>query len=89
MTTPDPNEMIPLAPATSCCVHLRCKSMFYRPDERPGMLHNEEAMGYWCHHTNHDQGPDHGPTHHEDCQAHRPCYQAGPRNESPPRSNQT
>jgi len=43
---------------TPCCAKLRCKSMYFRADERPGMLHHEEAMDYWCSDTNGNRGPD-------------------------------
>lgn len=59
-----------------CCTHLRCKSMYYRSDERPGMLHPSEAMDYWCHHTNGKSGPDGAGTTHSACQAGRECFAA-------------
>ena len=31
------------APPRTCCVRLRCKSMYYRPDERPGKLHTSDT----------------------------------------------
>ncbi len=61
-----------------CCVQLRCKSMYYRADERPGLLHNEESMGYWCALTNTDLGPDGTATSHSKCQPGRSCYKEGP-----------
>ena len=61
-----------------CCVHLRCKSMYYRADERPGLLHDEEAMGYWCGETNGDYGPDEKTASHKRCQPGRGCYAPGP-----------
>lgn len=61
-----------------CCVHLRCKSMYYQADERPGKLHVEDEMGYWCGHTNADLGPDGKVTLHHTCQQGRGCYEAGP-----------
>lgn len=73
----DPGQAPP-QPPHPCCAHLRCKSMYYRRDERPGMLHDEEAMGYWCALTNVDEGPDRGAVSHEDCQPGRPCHQPGP-----------
>jgi len=57
-----------------CCVNLRCKSMFYRADERPGLIHDEEAMGYWCSTTNTDIGPDSKAASHAGCQPGRSCY---------------
>lgn len=67
---PIETEQIP----RSCCVNLRCKSMFYRSDERPGLLHDEEAMGYWCSDTNTDLGPDDNATSHSGCQPGRACF---------------
>ncbi len=60
-----------------CCTALRCKSMAYRPDERPGMLHQEEAMGYWCSKTSEEIGPDGKQADHQDCQEGRSCFKAG------------
>ncbi len=68
----------PLNKPTPCCVHLRCKSMFYRADERPGLLHHEDAMTYWCEHTNTPLGPDDEGVVHPECQSGRACYKAGP-----------
>ncbi len=61
-----------------CCVQLRCKSMYYRADERPGLLHNDESIGYWCAETNADLGPDNTATSHRTCQPGRACYKEGP-----------
>lgn len=61
-----------------CCKQLRCKSMMYRPDERPGVLHDEEQMGYWCGKTNDDLGPDDGLASHRRCQPGRGCFEQGP-----------
>lgn len=63
---------------TPCCVRLRCKSLFYRNDERPGLLHNEEAMTYWCDKTNEALGPTGEPVVHRLCQPGRSCYEPGP-----------
>ncbi len=57
----DPNEPRP------CCLELRCKSMFYRADERPGLIHHNEANDYWCHETNKSIGPDGEPVGHTKC----------------------
>lgn len=65
------------APST-CCRQLRCKSMYYSPDERPGMLRNDESMGYWCNKTHEDFGPDGRLARHCTCQAGRTCHEAGP-----------
>lgn len=67
-----------MAQATPCCVHLRCKSMYYRGDERPGMLHHENAMTYWCAKTNEDVGPDGEAVLHLQCQAGRACHEKAP-----------
>ncbi|MEQ8819558.1 MAG: hypothetical protein RLY93_04890 [Sumerlaeia bacterium] len=78
---PEDPEYHPGSPAetpTSCCVHLRCKSMYYRADERPGLLHKEEQMGYWCDKTVDDLGPDEGLATHRGCQPGRGCYEKGP-----------
>ncbi len=60
-----------------CCRQLRIKSMYYRTDERPGCLHDEEAMGYWCAHTNEAMGPDGQAACHATCQAGRRCFEKG------------
>jgi hypothetical protein len=57
-----------------CCIHLRMNSMYYRDDERPGLLHNEEAMGYWCNQTNTASGPDDKAAAHDLCQSGRACF---------------
>ena len=57
-----------------CCRHLRMNSMFYRDDERPGLLHDEEAMGYWCMETNEATGPDGQAATHRRCQPGRGCF---------------
>ncbi len=61
-----------------CCEGLRCKSMYYRTDERPGLLHDEEAMGYWCHKTTQPMGPDNKMASHRNCQPGRECFMQGP-----------
>jgi len=65
--------------ALPCCLHLRCKSMSYRPDERPGMIHCEPSMTYWCNITSDRLGPDDLVADHPRCQAGRECFAAGPR----------
>jgi hypothetical protein len=62
-----------------CCSHLRCKSMYHRSDERPGMLHPSDAMDYWCHHTNAKAGPDGAAATHSACQSARACHAAAVR----------
>jgi len=59
-----------------CCVRLRCKSLYTRADERPGLIHHEEAMDYWCGHTNRPIGPDKGDVVHPLCQPGRSCYKS-------------
>jgi len=61
-----------------CCANLRCKSMTYREDERPGLLHVEDAMGYWCLLTNVPLGPDDDVASHRDCQPARECHKPAP-----------
>lgn len=65
-------------PPKPCCVHLRCKSMYYRTDERQGLLHVEEQMGYWCGKTNDMLGPEDLLASHGNCQPGRECYAPGP-----------
>lgn len=64
--------------ALPCCLHLRCKSMYYRPDERPGKLHVEDAMGYWCVKTHEPIGPDGELADHGRCQPGRGCHVPAP-----------
>jgi len=66
----------PLAPAEPCCVNLRCKSMSYRNDERPGRVHYDESMTYWCDCTNDPIGPDRDIATHPKCQPGRKCHEA-------------
>ncbi len=58
-----------------CCGLLRCKSMYYRPDERPGKLHESDQMTYWCMHTQDPQGPDQIIARPRMCQPGRACFQ--------------
>jgi hypothetical protein len=57
-----------------CCTRLRCKSMYYRDDERPGRLHVSDAMTYWCSQTMDPQGPDGEHTSPLRCQPNRSCF---------------
>ncbi len=57
-----------------CCPLLRCKSMYYRDDERPGKLRDDESMGYWCEKTSDSIGPDNILASHRNCQAKRGCF---------------
>jgi hypothetical protein len=61
-----------------CCVELRCKSFYTELDERPGLLRDEEAMGYWCLKTQEPLGPDRELARHCTCQPGRGCFEAGP-----------
>lgn len=57
-----------------CCVHLRCKSMYYRPDERPGLLHYSDTQNYWCGQTHERTGPDDTDANPKLCQSSRDCF---------------
>jgi hypothetical protein len=59
-----------------CCAMLRCKSMYYRPDERPGKLHESDVMPHWCLRTQSLLGPDDGVAKPSACQPGRHCYRA-------------
>jgi hypothetical protein len=61
-------------PPTRCCVQLRCKSMYYRDDERPGKLHASDTQSYWCSLTHDPQGPDSVDANPRACQPGRGCY---------------
>ena len=61
-------------PPTPCCVHLACKSMMYRIDERPGLLHTSDTQHFWCTVTMDPRGPDSAHTTHKLCQPGRSCY---------------
>ncbi len=63
----------PVSPPVACCHELRCKSLFYRSDERPGWLHASDTMTYWCAVTLTDEGPDGEPVEHARCSGDRPC----------------
>ena len=63
-------------PPRPCCVELRCKSMFYRQDERPGRLHSSDTQTYWCELTQDPQGPDDADANPLRCQPGRACYRA-------------
>lgn len=58
-----------------CCVHLRCKSMYYRPDERPGLLHSSDRQVYWCGQTLEPLGPDDQSVAPSLCGAARGCFE--------------
>jgi hypothetical protein len=63
-------------PPQPCCVRLSCKSMSYRPDERPGLLHFSDTQLYWCNVTMDPVGPDEGHASPKLCQPARSCYLA-------------
>jgi hypothetical protein len=63
-------------PPQPCCVRLCSKSMTYRPDERPGLLHTSDTQLYWCNVTMDPLGPDDGHAHPKRCQPGRSCYTA-------------
>lgn len=63
-------------PPIRCCVRLRSKSMTYRPDERPGLLHQSDTQIYWCHVTLDPLGPDQRDANPRLCQHGRQCYVA-------------
>jgi len=70
---PNSDEVAP------CCVQLRCKSMYYRADERPGLLHWSNSMGYWCNASGDRLGPDGHVAMHPRCQSGRECFSPAPR----------
>ncbi|HOE94984.1 MAG TPA: hypothetical protein PLS90_02965 [Candidatus Sumerlaeota bacterium] len=57
-----------------CCESLRGKSMYYRPDERPGRLHESDVMNYYCLHTQGPVGPDGVEARPRLCQPGRACH---------------
>jgi hypothetical protein len=63
-------------PPTPCCVRLACKSMTYRSDERPGLLHFSDTQLYWCNITLDPLGPDERTANPRLCQPGRACFQA-------------
>ena len=63
-------------PPMPCCVRLRCKSMTYRPDERPGLLHFSDTQVFWCNITLDPVGPDERQATPRVCQPGRECFQA-------------
>lgn len=58
-----------------CCRNLCAKSLYYRADERPGMIHPSDTMDYWCGVSGSDLGPDGGVAAHGSCQSGRPCFE--------------
>jgi hypothetical protein len=63
-------------PPMPCCVRLACKSLTYRPDERPGLLHFSDTQLYWCNVTLDPLGPDAHTANPKLCQPGRACFQA-------------
>lgn len=63
-------------PPRKCCVRLCCKSMSYRPDERPGLLHYSDTQLYWCNETMDPLGRDEAEANPMACQPERNCYRA-------------
>jgi hypothetical protein len=63
-------------PPMPCCVRLACKSMTYRPDERPGLLHYSDTQVYWCNVTMDPLGPDVRAATPKLCQAGRSCFES-------------
>jgi hypothetical protein len=61
-------------PPRPCCVRLCCKSMTYRDDERPGLLHWSDTQLYWCNHTMDPLGPDDRDANPNVCQPGSLCY---------------
>jgi hypothetical protein len=61
-------------PPIPCCAQLRCKSMMYREDERPGLLHQSDTQTYWCYLTMDPCGPDNRYATPRVCQPGRKCY---------------
>ena len=58
-----------------CCEHLSSKTMHYRPDERPGRLHQSDVLTYTCLHTMSPVGPDKQSASPAECQPDRPCFE--------------
>jgi hypothetical protein len=63
-------------PPQPCCVRLACKSMTYRDDERPGLLHYSDTQPYWCIVTMDPLGPDDRDANPKICQPGRMCFRA-------------
>jgi hypothetical protein len=75
MNDPNSTSLNPTSvPPMACCVQLCCKSMYYRPDERPGKLHYSDTQTYWCSLTQDPQGPDRQDADPMQCQPGRACY---------------
>jgi hypothetical protein len=71
-----PSRNLSSLPPAPCCVRLCCKSMSYRDDERPGLLHFSDTQPYWCNITMDPCGPDHRHASPKVCQPGRDCFVA-------------
>jgi len=58
----------------ACCPQLCCKSMYYRPDERVGKIHESDTAVYWCSLTEQPMGPDNQDATPSACQPGRGCF---------------
>ncbi len=68
--TRNPTGTAPMA----CCVQLRCKTMYYRPDEREGKVHESDTSVHWCMQTQNPIGPDNAEVKPSACQPGRGCF---------------
>jgi hypothetical protein len=59
----------------ACCEHLRGKTMYYREDERPGLMRDSDAITHYCLKTMEITGPDEAVARPTRCQPGRPCYE--------------
>ncbi len=61
-------------PLLKCCVHVRCKTMYYSGVERPGLVHESGVLTYWCNLTQRTGfGKDGGDVAPSICQPGRSC----------------
>ena len=72
----DPLVEYPERKLVKCCAALRCKSLFYSEDERPGLLHESDVMTYWCDYTQVSVGCDEGDVNLHLCQPGRSCHES-------------
>lgn len=68
-------EMLGRTEPMACCSNLRCKSMYYDANERPGKLHESDVMTYWCIHTQSSLGVDNFEAAPSLCQKYRTCFE--------------
>lgn len=75
----DPNKILNPSSTTpqTCCGQLRCKTLYYRPDERPGKLHESDTAIHWCLLTHQPIGPDNRDAKPSLCQPGRGCFRDG------------